>query len=98
MTKRKHFQLKLPSRTLCLGHRTLIMGVLNVTPDSFSDGGKFLDPRRAVEQALAMGSAGADLLDIVGESTPPRFPRIPPEEELPRPLPIFNAFQGLLHI
>src|ERR1700687_1508594 len=71
MVIRKRLQLKLRSRTLNLGDRTLVMGVLNVTPDSFSDGGKFLDPQRAVEHALEMERAGADLLDIGGESTRP---------------------------
>src|SRR6266481_2504918 len=98
MTKRKHFQLKLPSRTLSLGQRTLIMGVLNVTPDSFSDGGKFLDPRRAVEHALAMESAGADLLDIGGESTRPGSSGTPAEEELARILPVLKGLQGRLKI
>ena len=98
MTKRKHFQLKLPSRTLCLGQRTLIMGVLNVTPDSFSDGGKFLDPRRAVEHALAMEGAGADLLDIGGESTRPGSSGTPAEEELARVLPMLEGLQGRLKI
>src|SRR5205809_7961772 len=54
MMRRKAFRLKLPSRTLLLGERTLVMGVLNVTPDSFSDGGQFLDATRAIEHALAI--------------------------------------------
>src|SRR5258708_6100876 len=98
MTKRKHFQLKLPSRTLCLGQRPLIMAALNAPPDSFSDGGKFLDPRRAVEHALAMESAGADLLDIGGESTRPGSRGIPAEEELARVLPVLKGLQGRLKI
>jgi len=98
MTKRKHFQLSLPSRTLCLGQRTLIMGVLNVTPASFSDGGKFLAPRRAIEHAFAMESAGADLLDIGGESTRPGSSDTPAEEELARILPVLKGLQGRLKI
>jgi dihydropteroate synthase len=98
MIKRKYFQLKLPSRTLSLGQRTLIMGVLNVTPDSFSDGGKFLDPRRAIEHAFAMESAGADLLDIGGESTRPGSSGTPAEEELARILPVLKGLQGRLKI
>ena len=98
MTKRKHFQLKLPSRTLCLGQRTLIIGVLNVTPDSFSDGGKFLDTERAIKHALAMERAGADLLDIGGESTRPGSSGIPAEEELARILPVLKGLQGRLKI
>jgi dihydropteroate synthase len=98
MTKRKHFQLKLPSRTLCLGQRTLIIGVLNVTPDSFSDGGKFLDTERAIKHALAMERAGADLLDIGGESTRPGSSGIPAEEELARVLPVLKGLQGRVKI
>jgi len=71
MFRRKLFRLKLHSRTLVLGERTLVMGVLNVTPDSFSDGGKFLHPGSAIEHAYAIERAGADLLDIGGESTRP---------------------------
>jgi dihydropteroate synthase len=62
---------KLRTRVLPLGARTLVMGVLNVTPDSFSDGGKFLAPEKAVDHALAMLEEGADILDIGGESTRP---------------------------
>jgi len=74
------------------------MGVLNVTPDSFSDGGKFFDPERAIEQALAMEQAGADLLDIGGESTRPGSAGISAEEELDRVLPVLQALRGLLKI
>jgi dihydropteroate synthase len=65
------FPWNLGSRTIELGKRTLIMGVVNVTPDSFSDGGKFLDRDRAVEHALQLLAAGADIVDIGGESTRP---------------------------
>ena len=65
------FQWSLPTRTLELGKRTLIMGVVNVTPDSFSDGGRFLDRDRAVEQAERLLADGADVIDIGGESTRP---------------------------
>src|SRR5258706_1101439 len=71
MIKRRTCQLELPSGALTLGQRTLLMGVLNVTPDSFSDGGKFLDAQRAIGRALEMERAGADLLDIGGETTRP---------------------------
>jgi dihydropteroate synthase len=98
MAKRKYFQLKLPSRTLRLGQRTLIMGVLNVTPDSFSDGGKFFDPRRAIDHALAMQRDGADLLDIGGESTRPGSRGTPTEEELSRILPVLRGLRGCLKI
>ena len=65
------FQWSLPTRTLELGKRTLIMGVVNVTPDSFSDGGRFLDRDRAVEQAERLLADGADVIDIRGKSTRP---------------------------
>jgi dihydropteroate synthase len=98
MNPRKIFKLKLPSRTLVLGDRTLIMGVLNVTPDSFSDGGKFFSVRDAVEGALAMQKAGADILDIGAESTRPGSVEIPAAEELSRLLPVLEALHGRLRI
>jgi dihydropteroate synthase len=81
-----------------LGERTLVMGVLNVTPDSFSDGGKFFDTERAVEQALAMERAGADLLDIGGESTRPGSVGISVQEELARVIPVLQALRGWIKI
>ncbi len=98
MTRRKEFKLKLPSRTLVLGERTLIMGVLNITPDSFSDGGKFFDTGRAIEHALTMESAGADLLDIGGESTRPGSSGTSAREELARVLPVLQGLRGVLKI
>ncbi len=98
MTQRKEFKLKLPSRTLVLGERTLIMGVLNITPDSFSDGGKFFDAARAIEHALTMESAGADLLDIGGESTRPGSSGTSAKEELARVLPVLQGLRGVLKI
>src|SRR5487761_1016197 len=77
MIRRKKFVLRLPSRTLLLGEHTLIMGVLNLTPDSFSDGGRFVDPRKAVAHALEMERAGADIIDIGAESTRPGSRAIP---------------------
>jgi dihydropteroate synthase len=81
-----------------LGERTLIMGVLNVTPDSFSDGGKFLGPEAAVEQAFAMEQAGADLLDVGGESTRPGSHETSAAEELDRILPVLEALRSRLKI
>jgi len=98
MTKRKLFRLKLASGTLVLGERTLVMGVLNVTPDSFSDGGKFFGEERAIEHALAMEQAGADLLDIGAESTRPGSAGISAEEEWRRLLPVFGGLRRLLKI
>jgi dihydropteroate synthase len=98
MSKRRKFHLRLPSRTLILGERTLVMGVLNVTPDSFSDGGKFLDPQQAIEHALAMERDGADLLDLGGESTRPGSAGTPLETELARILPVLQGLRGALKI
>src|SRR5258706_1208230 len=98
MIRRKLFRLKLSSRTLVLGERTLVMGVLNVTPDSFSDGGKFLQPESAIEHAFAMERAGADLLDIGGESTRPGSVETSASEELDRILPVLEALRGRLKI
>lgn len=96
--RRKTFRLKLPSRTLVLGERTLVMGVLNVTPDSFSDGGRFFDPRLAVEHALEMERAGADLIDVGGESTRPGSTGTPAETELARILPVLEGLRGALKV
>ncbi|RMH81505.1 MAG: dihydropteroate synthase [Calditrichaeota bacterium] len=70
--------------------KPLIMGILNVTPDSFSDGGKFLDAGRAVEHGRKMLEAGADVLDIGGESTRPGAPEVPAEEEWRRIAPVLK--------
>lgn len=81
---RSLFQWQLRSRTLELGRRTLIMGVVNVTPDSFSDGGEFFEPQPAVAHALQLLDEGADILDIGGESTRPGT-RVQPDESAPKP-------------
>lgn len=98
MNQRKKFRWPLPSRTLLLGKRTLIMGVLNVTPDSFSDGGKFLRPEAAAERALKMERDGADILDIGGESTRPGANPLAAAEELSRILPVLEMLRGKLRI
>ncbi len=98
MLKRRTFRLELPACTLALGRRTLLMGVLNVTPDSFSDGGKFLDPQSAIEHALEMERAGADLVDIGGESTRPGSTGTAAETELARILPVLEGLHGVLKI
>jgi dihydropteroate synthase len=82
-------------RTLTFdSRRTLIMGILNVTPDSFFDGGRFLDPARAVERSLEMVEQGADIIDIGGESTRPGAEAVPEEEELRRVLPVIERLAG----
>jgi dihydropteroate synthase len=85
----------LRSRGLELGERTLIMGVLNVTPDSFSDGGKFFSAESAVEHGLRMLDEGADIIDIGGESTRPGMPlgAVAGEEELRRVRPVIEALR-----
>jgi dihydropteroate synthase len=88
----------LPSRTLVLGERTLVMGVLNVTPDSFSDGGVYLQADAAVARAIEMERAGADILDIGAESTRPGSEGISNEEELDRLLPVMEQLRGRLKI
>lgn len=98
MPPRKHFRLTFPSGALILGPRTLIMGILNVTPDSFSDGGLFLDPARAVAHALQMQRDGADIIDIGAESTRPGSHPISAAEELRRLLPVLEALRGRLKI
>src|SRR6516225_3490895 len=98
MSPRKLFRLKLRSRVLRLGERTLIMGVLNVTPDSFSDGNRFISVKTAVEAALAIERAGADILDIGAESTRPGSAGISASEELARLLPVLKALRGRLKI
>ena len=104
MFRRRKYKLHLPtaagrpSRTLVLGERTLVMGILNVTPDSFSDGGRFLDPDAAIARALEIEKAGADLIDLGGESTRPGSEGVSAEEELRRVLPVLDGLRGKLKI
>ena len=81
-----------------LGDRTLIVGVLNVTPDSFSDGGQNFEPARAVDHALEMESDGADIIEVGGESTRPGATRLSAEEELSRVLPVLSELAGRLRV
>ena len=100
---RPTFTWKLRTRSLGLGRRTLVMGVLNVTPDSFSDGGRFFEPAAAIDHALAMLEEGADLLDLGGESTRPgskavetaaaRYTGVPAGEELRRVMPVLEGIR-----
>jgi len=82
---------QLRSKKLMPGTIPLLMGVVNVTPDSFSDGGRFFAPEAAVEHGLRLAAEGADLLDIGGQSTRPGAAPVPPEEELRRVLPVVAA-------
>lgn len=101
---RPQFQWDIGRRSLRLGERTLVMGVLNVTPDSFSDGGLYRDPQSAIAHGLALLDEGADILDIGGESTRPGVPTasneapslagaVSAEEELSRVLPVIEAIK-----
>ena len=92
---RPRYDWRLRTRSLALGQRTLVMGILNVTPDSFSDGGHFYKaasaPERAVLHALKMLEEGADVIDIGGESTRPDATPLSPHEEQQRVLPVIEA-------
>ena len=95
---KKRYQWKLKHRELNLGERTFIMGVLNVTPDSFSDGGQYADPERAFARALELEEQGADILDIGAESTKPGSQRISEGEELRRLIPVLKRLKDRLTI
>ncbi len=87
-----HWQLR--DRTLSFSGCPRVMGIVNVTPDSFSDGGKFFDPERAVAHALQLLDEGAELLDIGGESTRPGSEPVGVEEELRRVIPVIRGIQS----
>lgn len=93
---RKRFEWKIRDASLVLGDRTLIAGVLNVTPDSFSDGGNYLDPDRAFARAVELEEEGADIVDIGAESTRPGSARISEAEELRRLVPVLKRLKGKL--
>jgi len=95
---RKHFEWKVRDKLIQLGERTLIVGVLNVTPDSFSDGGKYSDPDRAFARAVEMEEEGADLIDIGAESTRPGSVRISEAEELRRLVPALKRLRNKLTV
>jgi dihydropteroate synthase len=95
---RKLFYWKLKKREIKLGERTLIMAVLNVTPDSFSDGGRYTDPDRAFARAVELEEQGADILDIGAESTKPGSARITAAEELRRLVPVLKRLKDRLTI
>jgi len=96
---RRSFTVPIPGRApLVLGPRTLVMGVINVTPDSFSDGGRVLDPSSALDLAQAMAEAGADLIDIGAESTRPGATPIGAAEELARVRPVVKAIAARISL
>ncbi|MFZ2417404.1 MAG: dihydropteroate synthase [Smithellaceae bacterium] len=90
--------LKTARREIVLGERTLIMGVLNVTPDSFSDGNLYLDRQKAVERGLQMADEGADMIDIGGESTRPGSQSVATRREIARVVPVVESLAGKLSI
>ena len=99
MTPRKCYTVALPGgQLLSLGERTLVMGIINVTPDSFADGGSYLNSSHAVDHALALEDAGADLLDIGGESTRPGAPSLSTDDELRRIVPVLERLDGRVNV
>ncbi len=96
MKTRPTFELQMPDRKLRLGERTIVMGVLNTTPDSFSDGGLYLDPDAAIAHGIEMVSQGADWIDVGGESTRPGSHPISAEEEAERVLPVIRGLRRKL--
>ena len=95
---RKRLFWKLKTREIQLGDRTVLMGVLNVTPDSFSDGGKYADPDRAFARAVELEEQGADIVDIGAESTRPGSTRISAAEEMRRLIPVLKRLKGRLGV
>ncbi len=98
MIRPKRYLMKLAEREVQLGDRTLIMGIINVTPDSFSDGGLNMDPDRAAARAIELEEAGADIIDIGAESTRPGSERISEAEELRRLIPVLKRLKGKLSV
>ncbi len=95
---RKRYILKLRERELTLGDRTLLVAILNVTPDSFTDGGKYLDPDLAYVRAIELEEQGADIIDIGAESTHPGSERVSEAEELRRLVPLLKKLRDNLSI
>jgi dihydropteroate synthase len=95
---RSDYKITTRGQTLDLGRQTHIMGILNVTPDSFSDGGRYVDYDRALAHARDMAAAGADIIDIGGESTRPGADPLPEEEELRRIIPLIERLSAELSV
>jgi len=92
------FRLSWSDYVLDLDERTHVMGVLNVTPDSFSDGGRYFEPERAVEHGLQMARDGADIIDVGGESTKPYAKRLSCSQEMDRVIPVIEVLARELSI
>jgi dihydropteroate synthase len=95
---RKGFSLKWGKHSLELGRRTLIMGVLNVTPDSFSDGGHYFSKEQAIKQALNLVAEGADIIDIGGESTRPYAEKVSLAQEIERVIPVIEELSQIVNV
>ena len=93
-----HLLFRTSRREIVIGERTLIMGIINATPDSFSDGGRYASPQKAIEVGMRMAEEGADILDIGGESTRPGSDAVSVEEELRRVLPIILGLAAKVSI
>lgn len=96
--KRKEFCLSWGNHSLELGRRTLIMGVLNVTPDSFSDGGRYFSREQAIKQALELVADGADIIDIGGESTRPYAEKVSLTQEIERVIPLIEELSRIINV
>lgn len=94
----KPYVIQAGAHTIELGRRTCIMGVVNITPDSFSDGGHFSNARKAVAHGRMLAAQGADILDIGGESTRPFSDPVRVDEELQRVIPVIEDLSGSIHI
>jgi dihydropteroate synthase len=92
------YVIKTRHGTMRLGRRTLLMGIINVTPDSFYDGGKRFDPAKAVADGIGLVEAGADIIDVGGESTRPGAPPVSAEEEIQRVLPVVQGLRRTVKI
>ena len=96
--QRDRFKFICRKHTLNLSKKTYICGILNVTPDSFSDGGRFFDKKKAIERGLIMQDEGADIIDIGGESTRPGARRVSPKEQMERIIPVIRGLSKRLKI
>src|SRR5262245_16934311 len=95
---RQPYKLSLARSTLELGVRTAIMGILNVTPDSFSDGGKYFEHEKAIERGKQIEQEGADIIDIGGETSRPGSHAIPEDEETRRIVPVIEALARVVTV
>jgi dihydropteroate synthase len=93
---RSTLEIQIAGRKVSLGERTLVMGVVNVTPDSFSDGGLYLEPERAIARGIELSRQGADWIDVGGESSRPGSKQVSAEEELARVLPVIRGLRRRL--